>query len=282
MRKITTTYRLAGLALALRGIVTPREGGDDDDDDDDGERLGRIEATLATLLTRHGTQEAVSRQLVIDNFRDRTKRRTAERQVKELRDKMPEGSVVLNKDQAAQWAAYQALGTPEEVTKSVTEGKAAIEANAARDRKESHAKAAGALGFNAEVFAHLVESQGLEVVTTQGSVDGKPVDIVSIKKGDAAPVPAKEYAQQHWGLFAASLTSNVTPPPNGQHGGAPPNPSFGGAPPAGGGGPVWPPQGGGGGNQGTNVDEIVKKFNDQRAQQTNPLMPTPPATTTQQ
>jgi hypothetical protein len=258
-----------GLLMSGRAAIAqnpwkaqPAPFGKDDDDDDEGTGRAR---SFQQMMARATSAEAAGEELFRDNFKLREERRTLRQQVADLQGKMPEGSMVITKEQAAAFEAYQKLGTPEEAAKKLEEGTAAAAKLTQMEKGTQAADAAKALKFSPEVFQKLTQLDGLEVVTKTVQLDGKPVSAVYLKKADGTEVEAIEYAKANWAPFQAALTSagDGGAGGGGAGGGEGKPPADGGA----GGGTSWAgggaAGGSGGGGGGTSVaasavDEMLK------------------------
>lgn len=208
----TLPIRLALSASIIRAIRPPY--GEDDDD--------QSVKTIDGLVNRLGSAQNAANQLWEDNLKLRQKKREQEATITELKGKVPsEGTVVLTKEQAAEWDSYQkflmengADGKPttlDAINKSIADGKASAETLAKRDRAEAISKAAADVKFNPEVLTQLAEHDGLTLTTqtvkvkdAQGNESDQRVHYVQ-KAGMAVPMELTAYANQSWAPFKASL-----------------------------------------------------------------------------
>lgn len=205
------TFRLRARAFALAPILAttasmlaglPRPYGDGDDDDDD-QKGG---SNLATLIQRAGNAENAANELWRDNYQLRAQRRDLRAEVKALKEKQPaEGTVVLTKEQAAEWEAYQKLGKPADIEKSITEGKTAQEAVAKQARVDAVAKAAKDVGFNPEVLTQLTEMHKLTLSSQTVKVNDKDQVVHYVTPEGGQPTELKQYATANWPSFMPSL-----------------------------------------------------------------------------
>lgn len=165
----------------------------------------RVDKRIAELAQEYGSKHAALHQLT-------TKLLTLEEENDGLRAKLPgEGAVVLAKEDAATWAAYQKLGKPGDL--EATAKKAAdLEAkDAQRTRADKLREAGEAVGYKPTVLTKLAETEGFELVEMRDEqVDGKAVRVPYVKKsGDQAATPVKltDFAAQHLGEFLPALTA---------------------------------------------------------------------------
>ena len=125
-----------------------------------------------------------------DNFNYREKLRDRDARIKELEGKVPSAeSVILTKEQAAQWEAYQQIGKPEDVAKELDSGRAAITKNAARDKAETLEAAAKSVGFKPGLLKLLaptldVQMREVEVENEDGQKSKVQRPFVITKDGD--------------------------------------------------------------------------------------------------
>ena len=125
-----------------------------------------------------------------DNFQYREKLRDRDARIKELEGKVPASeSVILTKEQAAQWDAYQKLGAPDVVTKDLESGRAAITKNSARDKAETLEAAAKSVGFKPGLLKLLaptldVQMREVEVENDEGQKSKVQRPFVVTKDGD--------------------------------------------------------------------------------------------------
>lgn len=198
---------LLALALPLCAIAALRRPhGPADDEDDD----GPDKASLQSLITRAGTAEAAANELWRDNFKLRQDRKNLRTENADLKAKLPpDGSVVLTKEQAADWELYQKLGKPAEVEKALGEGKTAQEGLLKRDRDAEVRKAADGMKMNPDALVQLFGMHpALEVVskTVKGS-DGKDQTGWYVKDtaNNNAETELGQYATTNWQTFLPSL-----------------------------------------------------------------------------
>jgi hypothetical protein len=195
---------------------------------------GDVNKRIETLLKAHGDGNGALRALLAE--RDR-----AEQQVAELRTKLPkEGSVILGPEDGKAWAAYQALGKPEDLTKAVAERDEFRSKVADHEWDRANTAVAEAAGVKPSVLKTLAKRDRAEFVVKdepdpKDPAKKKTTKAVYVKgkddKGSETLTPFDDHAAAHWGDFLPSLkgatatapapTPRGSPPPTGQ---APPRP----------------------------------------------------------
>ena len=155
-----------------------------------------LNRALAGLLGRHGSSDAVALHLLNENHALREQRRTLQGQVP------AQGTVVLTPEQAAQWQAYQQLGTdPAALATRLTDGTAALE----REQGRTLAEASGA---NPVVLTDLLRQAGLraevrEVPATATTPATRAVHVLDAQGADQGELRA--WATQHRAAYVPSL-----------------------------------------------------------------------------
>jgi hypothetical protein len=186
--------------MVMAQLMPPYEG----DDDDKG-------ASVQALITRLGNADAAAQELWRDNYQLREQRRTSRAELADVKAKLPpDGAVILTKEQAADWDAYQKLGKPTDVEKTITDGKAAAEGLVKRDRADALGKAAKDLGYNPEVFTQLADMNKLTLTSNEVTMgDGKKQTVYTATPAGGQPMEMTQYASANWGIFMPSLTANA-------------------------------------------------------------------------
>lgn len=190
---------------------------------------------------------------------------------KELRDqnralqgKVPkEGSVVLSTEEATAWNAYQALGSPADLQKTVDDH-ATLQGSVAQMQRESLLNSiAEQVGFKPKVLAQLdrmAKAQGKDLAFSTRETtnqDGKAIPVAYVKDGTLEK-PLTDYAESEWADFLPSLRAAA---PSGNGAPALPAPRF----------PTQHP-----GSSAPPPDLVTQILNEQaeaRAKQVNPLLP---------
>jgi hypothetical protein len=194
----------------------------------EGDAAKRIEA----LLKAHGDGNGALRALL--NERDQ-----AQQQVAELRTKLPkEGSVILSPEDGKSWAAYQALGKPEDLTRTVAERDELRSKVADHEWDRDNTAVAEAAGVKPSVLKTLAKRDRAEFVVKdepdpKDPAKKKTTKAVFVKgkddKGSETLTPFDDHAAAHWGDFLPSLKGGATATPTPTPHGSPP--STGQAPP---------------------------------------------------
>lgn len=161
------------------------------------------EAAFTKLLDKHANDGiALARLLHGENHDLRQKNA-------DLRGKVPtDGSVVLSGDQAKEWSAYQALGKPEDLRKTVREHPDLAAKVSAFEREKEVAGIGQIAGMKPSVLQLLADRDRVAFEVREGKEkgkDGKPTQVVMVKAGDADPVPLDDYAAKHWSDLLPSL-----------------------------------------------------------------------------
>jgi hypothetical protein len=195
--------------------------------------------TASDVLNRYSGDairmaERVS-QLENDNFKLREKNRDANAENATLKTKLPgEGAVILTAEQAQAWEAYQKLGKPEDVTRDLDAGRAAITKSADYERRELLDTAAKDLNFKPGLLKTLmegktVERREVEVRQQDGTTKKEPqYFLVSEAGGQKTEKPLHDYFKEQGDDVLQSLdageggTSNVS-----THAGGTPYPAQG-------------------------------------------------------
>ncbi len=130
-------------------------------------------------------------------------RETASTRVSELEEEVntllpAEGTVTLTAEQAAVWARYQELGSPETLTNQHTELKRVSKELAIEQGEKLLRSVAKETGYKASVLAALVAKDGITIKKQ----DGKHVI-----EGDEQQTVA-EYAESKWQDFMPSLVAD--------------------------------------------------------------------------
>lgn len=167
---------------------------------------------------------ALAAQLYSENYqlRDRNRQLTAQAPA--------EGGVVLTREQAAQWAAYQQLGAdPAALAQQIQGAQQAQQQLASLQRQQLIGQVAEAAGYKAAVLGQLPGAADLAFELRDVTVDGRAVKQAFVKPKDGEAVALSAYAQQHWADFLPALAAGQqqqqtqgTPFPGQQPGGANP------------------------------------------------------------
>ena len=123
------------------------------------------------LVQRQGSADAAGILLYQENYQLREQVRQMKVDLEKLQKKLPSKDVtILNADQQQAWTAYQALGTPDEIT--------ALKGEVARHERETAvSNAAAAAKFNQAVLLDILpDSAVLSVKSTTGE-DGQLLNV---------------------------------------------------------------------------------------------------------
>ena len=204
---------------------------------------------VQALIQRHNNDlTAVINHLFNDNYQLREKNRGIKEQVKLLEGKVPaEGAVILGADEAKLLEAYKALGGPEDLNKFQGEFQT-VKAELDTLKRESMLEtAATAHGYKASVLKTLVKEAQVEMREVEKDGQKKPAAFVL--NGDQA-INLDDYVSKNFADFLPALRLEASPP-----------------------GTQFIPQGTGGQNpKGDVVSNFVKKAQETRDSQTNPLV----------
>lgn len=175
----------------------------------EGEDADKAARNLQNLLSKHnGDAIALAATLLAENagYRDtiRDQKATIEKA------SVPDGAMLLSKEQAEQWAAYQKLGAPADVEKGLTDGKAAGEKLTTLERRETLRTVADKVGYKAGVLERLGADLTYEEVEVPGEKAGETVKTYGVKGADGKVVPLAQYASTHWSDFLPALTTDGT------------------------------------------------------------------------
>ena len=184
---------------------------DGDGGGDGGNNAGDVEISFQKALDkRNNDAVALARQLFDDNYSARRRNRELSDELREAKTKVPaEGSVVLSTEQAAQWAAYQALGNPEEVKNAIDEKSTLQGQLDSMARNTILRDVAEKSGFKFSVLQtadDLAKSRGKNLTYELREVeeDGAKVMRAFVKDGDTQK-PLGEYAQEQWADLMPAL-----------------------------------------------------------------------------
>jgi cell division septum initiation protein DivIVA len=189
-------------------LLCAPDGGDGGGEDEEAQR----EAGFQRLADRYNNDGvSMAKELYRENYQVRRKNATLQAELTEAKNRVPaEGSIVLTSEQAQQWAAYQALGTPETV-KSAVEERGQLQGRLdTLAREDVLRKAAEATGFvfdvlkDADALATRVGGKTLTYDVRETERDGTKVPVAFVKDGDAEK-PLSEFAQENWANLMPSL-----------------------------------------------------------------------------
>lgn len=159
---------------------------------EDNPQGGNPGEVLQKLLDKkNGDAMAVAMTLLSENFDLRQKNR-------DLRDKVPQdGSVVLGKEDAQEWATLHALGTASDVKKKVEAHDAVVSENS-KLKRDGVLRSAADAGYSFNTLRDFDALEGQEIedyVVREETKDGKAVKSVSVKVSGKER-PLEEYAKE--------------------------------------------------------------------------------------
>ncbi|MCP4937521.1 MAG: hypothetical protein GY927_25745 [bacterium] len=152
------------------------------------------------LVQKQGSSDAAGILLYQENHSLRGKNRELETEIEKLKKKVPgKEAVILTDDQAQTWTAYQALGTPDEIT--------AVQTNAKKFERKINVTAAAAVAkYSTDVLLHLAPENATFSTKQVQDTEGNQVQAAYIKVGEGNEVELSQYAGENWKPFLPSLT----------------------------------------------------------------------------
>ncbi len=196
------------------GSRKKRRNRDEDEDDDDESRAPRNPTVTAAKYNNDVTAMANHiGNLEDDNYKLRRKNARLKGENEDLQDSLPEGSVVLNKADAAKWEEYKAIGEPKDL-KTLKDENVTLKQKTTEFARDAELKKVSdgvepGIKYDFEVFkdldGRLVEAT-YELKTEK--VDGQEVKIwyVSYKEGDSKVTkPVHEVFKSKFPKFIPSL-----------------------------------------------------------------------------
>lgn len=222
------------LARGLRYGIVFRADGDGDEGKGKGGGGGRpekpVSEVVASLVSRHGSAETALGVLAGENRDYRKRHRGDQETIQSLRNKLPkEGGVVLTPEQAADYAAYTAMGKPSEV-KAKVDKVATLEGElTVAKRKELIREVGAAVGYKPSVLEDRVNADGLHVELKDEQVDdgkgGKVSQKVAyVRKAADANAQLESltvYAERSWVDYLPSLKAEAAAGNRGGNSGGP-------------------------------------------------------------
>lgn len=125
--------------------------------------------------------------------------------IRDLTARVPaEGAVVLSGNDAAHWATYRELGTPDELRSVRTERDTFAQREQQRERAALLDEAATVSGFDPDVLKELAGAQ-LVVEVKKEQKEGKEVKIAYVVKDDKTLEPLAAHAERAWSKFMPAL-----------------------------------------------------------------------------
>lgn len=158
--------------------------------------LGKL---VTDALAKHGDNTSALKAIIADNY-------ALKDDLKAARAAAPkEGSIVLSGDDAKAWGAYQSLGKPSDLRKITDEHGTLSAENAGLKWGEVIRTVADKAGVKPAVLKTLAAPTLVFGETKIKGKDGKETAVVTVKDGEAEPVPFDDYAAAKWGEFLPAL-----------------------------------------------------------------------------
>lgn len=149
-------------------------------------------------IREYGTLENFASRLLTENFAYRQRHKDDEKKIEELEDAntVPEGGLILTKDQRGAWEAYSALGKPEDIKAKLDAGEEAASKLAAKAEEETIASMASEVGWKPAVLQRIAKSEGLHLELREAEVtDDKGAKVKKMvphaRKADDKNAPLK-------------------------------------------------------------------------------------------
>lgn len=204
MNAATLVDRL--LAIHAAGLPLPSVSGGGPDDPPPPPKpepvpdLGKL---VADAVAKHGDQTQALKVFAADLY-------AAKDDNKALKAKLPaDGALVLTGEDAKAWGAYQSLGKPSDIRKTIDEHGTLATENATHRRNDELSIVAEKTGVKLPVLKTLAGSLVFGEAKVKGK-DGKETTVPTVKDGEAEPVPFDEYAAKHWSDFLPALKPTAT------------------------------------------------------------------------
>jgi hypothetical protein len=160
--------------------------------------LGKL---VEAAVAKHGDQTGALKAFAADLY-------AARDDLKAVRAKLPpDGALVLTGDDAKDYGAYRNIGKPSDLRKVVDEHATLATENAGLKRDQELRGVAEKAGVKHAVLKTLAGALAFGETEIETTKDGKKLKstVVTVKDGEAAPVPFDEYAAKHWGDFLPAL-----------------------------------------------------------------------------
>lgn len=166
-------------------------------------RYGRDGDAALKMAERLSEQESA-------NYKLREKNRQLRDEVSALRSKAaPEGAVMLDANEAAQWQAYQELGVdPPSLKAALAERDEAKGRLTALEREKIVRDVAEAAHYKPGVLGQLPGADALTFELRDTTVDGETKKAAFVKYADGQVTPLADYAQEHWADFLPALDAD--------------------------------------------------------------------------
>jgi hypothetical protein len=162
------------------------------------------------LIARFGSAEAALGVLAGENFSHRTTIRDLEARLATAGERAPkEGQLVLSREQAAEFQAFQDLGKLDEVKQKLTDAEQLSAKLSAREYQDTIQEATKLAGFaNGVVLGDLLRARGLKVEMKEETVDGKAVKAPYVREGEGDPLKLVTYIEEKAPDYKVALGAN--------------------------------------------------------------------------
>jgi len=219
-----------------------------DDGSDDGRTAPVTAADLTALIAEHGDAKAALQTLARERNEARAENAKLRKSNRELKDRAPDGSVILKGDDAKAWGQYKELGTPEDLTKALEQKGELEKQEAKRAKSEARADAAEAIGWKAGALEKIAGVDDLEFELREETVEGEQVKVPYVKGGEVGDTPKRleDHAKEAWSDLLPALKDDGE---SGDSGGSDQDRSF----------QSQSSQGAAGKRGAASVDEVVKR-----------------------
>lgn len=180
------------------------------------------EGTAATtVIDRSGEQPLRTKisELETDNlkYRRQLKSYKALGTVDEIKQKLPAAdAIVITADRAKALEAYEKLGKPEDLAKTVTERDELKGKVAAQEHEESAAAAATAAAYNVKALLKLPGADKLKFEVKKEKVDGEDVEVAYVTdtaKQGSTPQKLTEWVEANHSEFQTALAADAADQP---------------------------------------------------------------------
>lgn len=127
---------------------------------------------VQNAIQRYGSAEAALGAVLSENYSYRARHREDQRTIQNLEGSKPSGdSVILNKDEAAEWEAYRKIGKPSELSEKLEQGTQALTKLQQRERADQISSMAQAINWKPSVLQALVDTHGIHLEQREVEID---------------------------------------------------------------------------------------------------------------
>jgi hypothetical protein len=244
-----------GAPQMLRGYLTRVYNADDNDDPQGGTSPKKPRPSDLAAQFHNDAMRLSERlaEVLDDNFQLREKNRKLTTDLTDARAKAPAAdSVVLTKEQAAQWEAFQALNlAPADIKTQLEAATTSAQELATLKRSEAIRAAAEAQGYKAGTLGKLPSLAGKDLVVKDVEIEGKKVKQAFVQI-DGKDEPLAAYVEANDPEFLPALAADTTSVPRTTT--------------------SVPSQSAGAGQGGDKAAQFIQQQAEARSKQPNPLM----------